>query len=67
MASHQWVEFMYMPITVEVDEPTGDITTFTYENAEELAKEYSKEGCWNCMIPLNINTVNTECPGEDEG
>lgn len=63
---HQWVEFQYLPITVEVDESTGDITTLIEEGAAQVASENAMHGCWFCHVPLNTETVETECPGHDE-
>lgn len=63
--AHQWVEFLYIPLTVEIDEGTGDITTFHEEGAEEIAKENSVEVCWFCHVSLDQKTIDTECPGKD--
>lgn len=59
-AGHMWVAIQYTPIEVEL-QPDGSIHTFTSELADEIARDDSKIGCWNCGAPLNTDTYDTEC------
>lgn len=62
MTQHMWVALSYQPIDVDVDE-NGVLHTYTTEIGEELAREDSALVCWICLVHLNTDTHDTECPG----
>lgn len=55
-----WVALSYTPITVEVQE-NGSLHTFTTELGDQIAREESILGCWNCLTPLSAESYDTEC------
>lgn len=62
---HFWVEMSYMPVTVDIDESTGDVTILADEGADVVMKEEALHGCWFCHTPLNTESVKTECEAQD--
>lgn len=68
MTAHMWVAIQYTPITVDVvRNHAGDVValhTYTTEMGDELARDDSRLGCWNCGDPLTIESVESECTAE---
>lgn len=65
MTDHFWVELQYLPVTVSIDETTGDVTILSEEGADIIAKDEAVYGCWFCNMPLDTESVKTECVAED--
>lgn len=60
MPDHMWVMITYVPIEVERDD-NGTLHTFTREEADEIAREEGKLGCFHCFEPLTTESFETEC------
>lgn len=62
MSRHQWVELKFTPIEVTL-ESDGSITVEATEAALEIAHDEAKHGCWHCGAPLEVASLDEECPG----
>lgn len=60
MAGHIWVEMKYTPIKAHVNDQ-GRVETHADEISREVAESEKVMGCWVCDLPLNEDTINSEC------
>jgi len=60
---HAWVQLKYTPIIPLVDE-LGHLSVATDMSAERTANDEALLACWLCNIPLNLETLGTECWGD---
>lgn len=63
MTDHAWVQLKYTPIIATVNE-VGQLSVATDMSAERTANDEALLACWLCDIPLNLETINTECCGD---
>jgi hypothetical protein len=62
-----WVAIQYTPIEIEPVFKDGDIVslhTYTRELSDEIARDDSRLGCWNCGDPLTVESYGSECLAE---
>ncbi len=63
---HNWVQWSYMPVEVnlvmEGDEPT--VTVAYNDDDLKLAEDQAKQSCFSCEVELSPATVLTECTAE---
>lgn len=62
MKHHMWVAMQYTPI--EVSEQNNELVVTVTDLAEEIAREESLLGCWNCHEPLSVESYESECLAE---
>lgn len=65
MPKHSWVTITMVPIEAQV--VAGKIDTYATEMAIEIAGDDAGHGCWLCSAPLNLETIDAECPGGSNG
>lgn len=62
MTAHMWVEIKYTPIVIE-EEADGSLHVSATKLSVETADEDAQYGCWSCLVTLNTDSYQTECPG----
>mgnify|MGYP003420899385 CR=1 FL=1 len=61
--NHMWVEFTYVPITVELAEDGQSLNIYASEEGLDAADDAKMMGCWFCHEPLTFSSFSTECQG----
>jgi Zn finger protein HypA/HybF involved in hydrogenase expression len=54
-------------VPIEAQVVAGKIDTYATEMAIEIAGDDAGHGCWLCSAPLNLETIDAECPGGSNG
>lgn len=69
VTSHMWVEMQVLPINVErvvLEDGEEALITSSTEHQEQFANDDAVHGCYVCNAPLNLDTIESSCPGAGE-